>query len=285
MSDATRKMGHVQDFKVYLRTLLLLFALTGVTIFAAQFDFGILNNLIAVLIAMVKASLVVLFFMHGKYEGKLTWAFIYYPLLLLIVLLGALFLDYGFRDKDDVAIQAKIARPHDDHGKGGDHGEPKDGEAHGAPADAHGEDASEPEDGDHGADEADQPQSDPVDETHADEAPTTDGEDMAAEADASETAAVAASAGWGDLPGDAAKGREKARLICIACHVIDELGQTLPGAPPFAESANKAEVTPDYLRDWFKDPAKMKPGTLMPNFGLSDEEIEDLIAFLKTYQN
>lgn len=283
MSDASRKMGHVQDLKVYVRTLLLLFTLTALTVFAAQFDVGILNNLVAVLIAMIKASLVILFFMHGKYEGKLTWAFIYYPVLLLIVLLGALFLDYGTRDRADFAVQAKIATPHDPHGEEGDPSSTKDGAAHGATSASHEEDSA-PASAAHEAGQADQQGSGMLEEEQiqADEVPG------AAEADAAASApdvnGAAATAGWGDLPGDAAKGREKARVICIACHVVDELGQPFPGSPPFTESANKPEITPDYLRRWFKDPARLKPGTLMPNFGLSEEEIENLIAFLQTYR-
>jgi cytochrome c2 len=38
------------------------------------------------------------------------------------------------------------------------------------------------------------------------------------------------------------------------------------------------------LRKWLKDPAAMKPSTQMPNLGLSDEDIEDLIAFLLAYE-
>mgnify|MGYP000132335020 CR=1 FL=1 len=35
------------------------------------------------------------------------------------------------------------------------------------------------------------------------------------------------------------------------------------------------------LRVWLKAPEKVKPGTTMPNLGLSDAVIEELVAFLK----
>jgi cytochrome c1 len=35
------------------------------------------------------------------------------------------------------------------------------------------------------------------------------------------------------------------------------------------------------VRVWLKDPPALKPDTQMPNLGLSSEEIEALIAFLK----
>ena len=40
--------------------------------------------------------------------------------------------------------------------------------------------------------------------------------------------------------------------------------------------------TPANIRGWIKDPQAKKPGTLMPNLGLSDKESDDLAAFLVT---
>jgi len=56
---------------VYLRVGSLLLILTAVTVIVAQFDFGPYNLLVAMLIAAVKASAVVLYFMHLKYDSKL----------------------------------------------------------------------------------------------------------------------------------------------------------------------------------------------------------------------
>ena len=52
---------------------------TGLTAFLAQYDLGggksaVVNVLAAVLIAVTKSSLVILFFMHLKYSNRLTWA-------------------------------------------------------------------------------------------------------------------------------------------------------------------------------------------------------------------
>ena len=47
--------------------------LTVLTVVAAQFDFGSLNVVIAMAIAVTKATLVVLFFMHVRYSSRLTW--------------------------------------------------------------------------------------------------------------------------------------------------------------------------------------------------------------------
>jgi len=36
------------------------------------------------------------------------------------------------------------------------------------------------------------------------------------------------------------------------------------------------------LKAWLKNPQSIKPGTLMPNMGLSDEEIEIVVKYLNT---
>ena len=36
------------------------------------------------------------------------------------------------------------------------------------------------------------------------------------------------------------------------------------------------------LRDWLRDPPKMKPGSVIPNLNLSEDEITQLIAYLDT---
>jgi caa(3)-type oxidase subunit IV len=49
--------------------------LTLITVVVAFQDFGVFNNIIALTIAGIKTTLVVLFFMHIKYESKLTKLF------------------------------------------------------------------------------------------------------------------------------------------------------------------------------------------------------------------
>jgi cytochrome c oxidase subunit 4 len=47
---------------------------TYLTVQIAFFDLGRLNTVVALTIAVIKATLVVLFFMHVKYSTRLTWA-------------------------------------------------------------------------------------------------------------------------------------------------------------------------------------------------------------------
>ena len=65
---------------------------------------------------------------------------------------------------------------------------------------------------------------------------------------------------------------------CTACHQHREVN---PGAG-VAVGPDLTEVVldPAYLRSWLSDPASIRPGTRMPNLGLSSVEIEALIAFI-----
>jgi len=284
MSEGKHHHIHTQDFKVYFLILVALFILTALTVWISTFNFGRWNDVIAIGVAGVKASLVVMFFMHGRFENRMTWAFIYYPLIILGTLLAALFLDYGTRPDNIYLVGNVISQPHHgdesgDHAEGsGDHGSSGDH----APAASHDDtqDHAAPAEGDTADDHAAPVEGDAADGATPDEAHAETADDTG---ETTETTASTGS-GWGDLPGDAAAGKAHAKTICIACHVIDDVGNTLPGAPPFSESANLDRITPEFLRRWFKNPAEIKPGTLMPNLNLSDEQIENLIAFLATYK-
>jgi cytochrome c oxidase subunit 4 len=63
---------HIVSAKVYVTVFLTLCVLTVLTVAAAGFDFGRLNLLVALGIAITKATLVVLYFMHARYAGGLT---------------------------------------------------------------------------------------------------------------------------------------------------------------------------------------------------------------------
>jgi len=89
--------GHVLPFKVYLSVFIALLILTVITVGAAYVDFGVLNMVIAMLIASTKAGIVALFFMHLKYEDPMTWLYAFFPILLLATLIGGVFIDNPLR--------------------------------------------------------------------------------------------------------------------------------------------------------------------------------------------
>ena len=62
---------HIIPFKTYFLVLISLLVLTVITVGVAQIDFGALNAFFAMLIATIKAGLVLLYFMHLKYDDKI----------------------------------------------------------------------------------------------------------------------------------------------------------------------------------------------------------------------
>ncbi len=88
MSAHNHTEEHHTGLRVYAAVCLALFVLTAVTVYVAKFDFGDLNIVVAMVIASIKASIVALYFMHLKFEDKLTWIYALYPLFLLFLLIG-----------------------------------------------------------------------------------------------------------------------------------------------------------------------------------------------------
>jgi len=90
---------HVVSWKVYLGIFLILCVLTVATVGAAGRDFGAFNTAIALAIAVTKATLVVLFFMHVKYSPRLTTLVVSAGiafLLLLIIFTGSDYISRGW---------------------------------------------------------------------------------------------------------------------------------------------------------------------------------------------
>ena len=93
-------MSHIAPKSMYYTIFGILMLLTIVTVFAAFNDLGILNFPVAIGIAITKATLVILFFMHAKYSSRLTKLFVGTAFFFLVVLLGLSLTDYlsrGFK--------------------------------------------------------------------------------------------------------------------------------------------------------------------------------------------
>lgn len=112
---------HHVSLRMYLIIFAALMVLLVVTVMAAFWiDLGNANILVALLIAMVKAALVVLFFMHVKYASRLTKIFVSAAFLWLAILFAFTFSDYltrswlpnsrGWVDKDQPVTQAPPVR-------------------------------------------------------------------------------------------------------------------------------------------------------------------------------
>lgn len=90
--------------------------------------------------------------------------------------------------------------------------------------------------------------------------------------------------------GDAAAGLALYRALpCINCHTIRGMGPTSDIGPDLSHVASRETLaagrlknTPQNLAAWLRDPGYFKPGTQMPNLRLSNEQVNDLVAYLET---
>jgi cytochrome c oxidase subunit 2 len=78
---------------------------------------------------------------------------------------------------------------------------------------------------------------------------------------------------------------------CGGCHVIPgvpgasgTIGPSLAGVASRPRIAGGAVANngPDDLKRWIMNPQALKPGTAMPNLGLSDDDATKIVAFLET---
>jgi len=92
---------HIVSPKVYFTIFSVLMICTVITVYAAEVDlnhyFSGLNIIVALTIAVFKASLVVLFFMHGKYSPKRTQLVIIASVFWLAIMLFMTMSDYVSR--------------------------------------------------------------------------------------------------------------------------------------------------------------------------------------------
>jgi len=89
---------HIVHPRVYVAIFLALLIGTILTAWVAFFNFpGPLNAVVALTIAVLKASLVVLYFMHVRYSGRLIWLVILAALLWLAIMFAITLSDYWTR--------------------------------------------------------------------------------------------------------------------------------------------------------------------------------------------
>jgi cytochrome c oxidase subunit IV len=88
--------------RLYGGIFVALILLTGLTVAIAFFDLGggrlhALNALAAITIAVAKALLVVLYFMHVRYSSRLTWIFVGAGVFWFVIMIVLTLADYMSR--------------------------------------------------------------------------------------------------------------------------------------------------------------------------------------------
>jgi len=76
---------------------------------------------------------------------------------------------------------------------------------------------------------------------------------------------------------------------CVNCHTIGGTSAQGKFGPDLTHlmsretlAAGAVPNTTDNLRLWVRDPQKIKVGCLMPNMQLTDEEVDQVVAYLQT---
>ncbi len=85
---------HIVPLKIYFVIFTSLMILTAVTVAVAYLDLGPLNTILALSIAVTKAALVILYFMHVRYSPSLTKLVVAGSFLWLFILLSITMSDY-----------------------------------------------------------------------------------------------------------------------------------------------------------------------------------------------
>jgi len=90
-------MSHIAPKSMYYTIFGILMVMTALTVFAAFHHLGVFNFPVAIGIAITKATLVVLFFMHAKYSSRLTKLFVGMSFFFLVIMFALTLTDYMSR--------------------------------------------------------------------------------------------------------------------------------------------------------------------------------------------
>ncbi|MFN8489439.1 MAG: cytochrome C oxidase subunit IV family protein [Caldilineaceae bacterium] len=85
---------HGPATRTYYLVYVALMVLLALTVGASFLNLGPLNEVVALVIAVAKAVLVILFFMHVRYSSRVTWLFVAAGFVWLLILVGWTFSDY-----------------------------------------------------------------------------------------------------------------------------------------------------------------------------------------------
>ena len=86
--------GHVAPLKLYLGVFGILMLGTALTVLVAFYDLGALNNVVMLTVAIVKATFVVLYFMHVRWGTRLTWVIVASGFFWLLIMFTFTMADY-----------------------------------------------------------------------------------------------------------------------------------------------------------------------------------------------
>ena len=92
--DQGSEFTHVIPSKIYVGIWATLMILTATTVLASFIELGFFNIVLALVIATIKGTLVVLFFMHLRYSTKLTMVVVVTSIFFMGILFALTMTDY-----------------------------------------------------------------------------------------------------------------------------------------------------------------------------------------------
>ncbi len=106
---------HIVSPKIYIAIFAALMLGTGITVWAAFQNFHQFNIVFALVIATIKATLVVLYFMHARYSSKRTQLVIVCSVFWLAIMLALTLTDYDTRSHETQPGVSRLAEPAPSH--------------------------------------------------------------------------------------------------------------------------------------------------------------------------
>jgi len=88
---------HVSPLSTYITIFSALMVLTALTVGVAFLNLGSFNPVVALGVACIKATLVILYFMHVKYSSRLTKLVVVLSLFFVAILFAETLMDYATR--------------------------------------------------------------------------------------------------------------------------------------------------------------------------------------------
>ena len=108
MAEHAHGVPHLVPTRIYYAIFAALMILTGITVGVAYIDLGRLNVVAAIAIACIKATIVVLYFMHVKYSSRLITLTVIAGLYWMGILFALTFSDYLTRAWGTFAQQITV---------------------------------------------------------------------------------------------------------------------------------------------------------------------------------
>ena len=88
---------HISSYRSHIFVLMALLLLTAASVAVTSLEMGPLNTLVAMLIAGSKAAIVLVWFMHLKFDNKIYAIFTTLVFVIFLLVLYVTFFDYSYR--------------------------------------------------------------------------------------------------------------------------------------------------------------------------------------------